>query len=700
MLFTCVAAFAQRMPADTGIKRNHIQILDNQVGEFIQNDTSSVHKLKGNVKLLHGSDTLYCDSAYFYTKRNSVEAFGDVLIRQADHTEAAADYMRYNGGTRIVYMRADNPSREVQLYDGKTNTLWSREIDYNMKTRVGRYRKRGYLQTDTTVLESNTGEYNMKTKDARFRGDVVVKDPEYRVYSSDLGYNTDTKVVRFFGPSLVTNDKSILQTSNGVYDTKNRIAHFISRASILNDAQYIEGDTLDYDRNTGFGLASGNVIAIDTAMKSTLFCGEARYNEKFKTLLAYDKPLMRRSDGKDSLFIRADTFFSAPDTMKPMPRNAQDSLQRTVDEIRSATGEAGIDSLALPEHGELADTLNAGSSGLIPVGDLDILTPDTSLVVHPPAEQPATLLTADTAGRQVSPQERLKHRMDAMVYREQRSEVRPATAGPADTAMLQEPLLQRRSLDSASAFYRNTPEESDTSGPRYFIGYHHVLIYSDSVQGKCDSIRYSQVDSLLRMYSKPLLWPRNSQLKGDMIYMLLDSNSLRRIVVPKNAIMVTRSGPEKAGMFDQVQGNVIRAYLTDNKIDSLIAEPNASSIYFIKDEDSAYVGSSEAKAERIEVLFDNEEIDRIYYRVDVEQTTTPMKDVRPASLRLSRFSWQENERPKTLEEFMQGTTLPHTPELLQISDGTNVETEDTEDDQSSEEASPDDMKLQQQGNRQ
>jgi lipopolysaccharide assembly outer membrane protein LptD (OstA) len=327
MLFTCFGVSAQiRKGADSASKMSKIHILDNDMGEYIKNDTNSVNKLIGNVKLLHGSDTLYCDSAYFYSERNGVEAFGDVIIRQADGTEASADYMRYNGMTKVVFMKADKPNREVQLYDGKVNTLWSKEIDYNMSTKIGKYRKRGQLQTETTILESNTGEYNMKTKDARFRGDVVVNDPEYRAVSSDLGYNTDTKVARFFGPSVVTNDKSILQTSNGVYDTKNRTSHFVSRSSILNEAQYIEADTLDYDRNSGFGFAIGNVIAIDTGLKSTLYCGYAQYNEIHKTLLAYQKPLMKKSDGTDSLFIKADTFFSAPDPASGKRLTAQDSL--------------------------------------------------------------------------------------------------------------------------------------------------------------------------------------------------------------------------------------------------------------------------------------------------------------------------------------------------------------------------------------
>jgi lipopolysaccharide export system protein LptA len=682
MLFTCFGVSAQiRKGADSASKTSKIYILDNDIGEYIKNDTNSVNKLIGNVKLLHGSDTLYCDSAYFYSERNGVEAFGDVVIRQADGTEASADYMRYNGMTKVVFMKADKPNREVQLYDGKVNTLWSKEIDYNMNTKIGKYRKRGQLQTETTILESNTGEYNMKTKDARFRGDVVVNDPEYRVVSADLGYNTETKVTRFFGPSVVTNDKSILQTSNGVYDTKNRTSHFVSRSSILNEAQYIEADTLDYDRNSGFGFAIGNVIAIDTGLKSTLYCGYAQYNEIHKTLLAYHKPLMKKSDGKDSLFIKADTFFSAPDPTSGKLLTAQDSLQKTADEIRAAVGADSLvqltDSTSLPDTGKVNRSKVVDTTSLIPDDDFETpadtlhKTPvtkdipeskDTAAIVKP--EETATDSTA-LKGQQAGV-DNLKKKMDAMVYRKGNTENNKVSTDKADTLKPDDITLRRRSLDSTSLTYNNTPQQADTSGPRYFVGYHNVLIYSDSLQGKCDSIRYSQVDSLMRMYINPILWPRNGQLKGDMIFMQMDSSKLKEVYVPKNAIMVNRSGPEKAKMFDQIQGNSIRGYLTNNKLDSMIAEPNASSIYFIKDEDSAYVGSSEAKSERIEALFEQEEISYIYYRKDVEQKTTPMKDVTPSSLHLSRFSWQEEERPKTLAEFLDGTTLPHEPELLKM----------------------------------
>lgn len=693
MLFTYFPVAAQQKP-DSASKNTNIIILGNEMGEYIQKDSNNtVHKLLWDVKLLHGSDTLYCDSAFFYKNKNSVEAYGDVVVRQADGTEAFAEYMRYQGNTKVVYMKG-TATKEVQLSDGKNSSLWSKEIEYNLNTKTGKYKNGGFLQTEATYLTSNTGTYNLKSKDARFQGNVDVSDPDYHAVSTDLGYNTDTRVAVFFGPSVVTNDKSVLHTSNGVYDTRNRVAHFVDRSSIFNDAQYIEGDTLDYNRNSGFGRARGNVIVIDTTQKSTLYCGEAHYNEIQKTLLAFHNPLMKTINGKDSLFIKADTFFSEPASLQEHKMTAQDSLERTVGEIQSAiekdsTGMEMVDSLGFPLDStavktdslavhakdtikqqvpvdsatakKIKDTLTTGAHPQPARDTAFTQMEELPFTYAPPEPEDSTAvqkMPADSAAAKS-----MKNKMDALVYG--RNKEKRTISTTADTLHVEENSMAARSrMDSATQAYNNRPQQRDTAGPRYFVGYHHVLIFSDSLQGKCDSIRYSQVDSVLRMFKDPVLWPQKSQLKGDVIYMQMDSGKLKEIYVPRNAIMVSRSGPEQAGMFDQIQGNAIKGFLRNNKMDSLIAWPNASSIYFITQDDGAYVGSSEAKSEKIEVLFDNDKIKRIYYRTDVTQTTTPMKDVTPSQLRLSRFLWREKERPQTLEAFLDGVSLPHEPELF------------------------------------
>ena len=40
--------------------------------------------LRGDVRFRHDSALMYCDSAYFYDKTNSLDAFGHVRLEQGD----------------------------------------------------------------------------------------------------------------------------------------------------------------------------------------------------------------------------------------------------------------------------------------------------------------------------------------------------------------------------------------------------------------------------------------------------------------------------------------------------------------------------------------------------------------------------------------------------------------------------------------
>jgi hypothetical protein len=155
--------------------------------------------------------------------------------------------------------------------------------------------------------------YNVNTHESRFIGNVVVTDPQYKITSKELGYNTETKMQTFYDYSVVTSDsgRSVLSTWKGTYDTKNVIARFTGHSSIWNDGQYIEADSMHYDKTSGYGFAIGNVISIDTAQHATIYCGRADYFRKKRVLWAILKPIVELATGKDTFYMRADTFYSA-----------------------------------------------------------------------------------------------------------------------------------------------------------------------------------------------------------------------------------------------------------------------------------------------------------------------------------------------------------------------------------------------------
>lgn len=528
LLLLCTTSYAQN--TDTSGKVD-VEILKAGYQEYIKTGTTAYNKVVENVELRQDKTTMYCDSAYVNLQTNNLEAFGNVVIIQEDGTQAMSDYLKYTGNTKKAFMQGN-----VSLTDGKDN-LWATEVDYNLDTKIGTYSKGGTLQSEATSLSSNSGVYNMRTKDARFIEEVYVYDPEYKIISDDLGYNTESKMVTFFGASIVTSDSSVLSTHCGTYDTKLEIAHFPCRSSVQTTEQYLEADSLYYNKGVGKAKARGNVIAIDTVQEVTLYCGSADLDEVTKTTLATIKPVMKKMNGSDSLFIRADTFFTA----RELPE---------LDSIKVVTYE----------------------------------------------------------GRGRKKQEVVKYIVDT------------------------------------------TKQIPDTAAPRYFIGYHNVKIFSDSMQGLCDSIAYSQRDSIMKMIYDPVVWSRKSQITGDTILLYTDSNKLKKIYVPDKAFVVSRSGPEKADLFDQVQGKTLTGYFEGNAITEVIVKPNAEAIYFAKDDNDAYIGVNQASSARMRILFKDQEINFIIFEQDVKQKLTPLTQADLPSLRLNRFQWLDEIRPKSLEE--------------------------------------------------
>lgn len=626
-------AFAQQNVPEKDTGKSMIHILNNDYGEFIQQDGQSVQKLMFNVKLRYDSDTIYCDSAFFYVKENSVEAFGDVAIFQADGTKAFAEYMRYTGHNKMVYMKSNEG--DVQIEDNEGNIIWSKDIIYNLKTKIGNYDKNGVLQNQETIVSSRSGSYNVKTKNARFKGDVIIEDPQYKIWSSDLGYNTESKIVTFLDVSTVINDESILKTTSGFYNTIDSTAYFTKRSAIWNESQFLEADTIDYSHKVlGVAFAKGDVIALDTAQKITLFSQRAIFKESTKELTAFGAPLLRAVNDNDSLYIKADTFFSAPIPKDSLESEVQDSVlknktpEETAEELRSQT----IINNRLSENDSIPN--NQIDSLIIPLKD--------SVSNHQVLEEKDTLISELPTNNTSSVSDSILTVLDTI---NRLSEER------------------RMILDSITSSYDNQPQQTDSSAPRYFKGYYQVRIYSDSLQGACDSVFYSQKDSLLRMFKAPYLWPNKSQVSGTEIHLKLDSNRMRELIVPEEGILINRSGPETANMFNQIQGKVINGYFEDNQLKQLFASPNASSIYYITDDNEEYIGCSQASSREIEIQFDSTgRANKIFYRQDVKQKMIPIKDVIPSAMRLERFQWTEEQRPKDLESFLKGVTQPRNPE--------------------------------------
>ena len=323
-----LSLFAQSklIPSDT---TRLVEILGSRDYKFVKKDSATqLSILVGNVRMKQGNTLFYCDSCVMNDRENLFEAFGNVHIKDGDTTDVYSDYLRYLTDKKLAYLKG-----KVKLTDGK-GELTTPELEYDLNTHIGNYNNGGKLVNEKTTLTSQQGYYYSEFKDAYFKGNVVVVDPASRVESDSLLYNTENRTVRFISETLITDTSNrTIRTREGFYNLANGKGEFGQNTIIRDGATTITGGKIINDDSTGIAIIERNGVIRDTAQGFILIGDRIFRNNKNESLLATKKPLMIVKQDEDSIYITADTLFSArlsdlrraPDTTQQ--REAGDSLQ-------------------------------------------------------------------------------------------------------------------------------------------------------------------------------------------------------------------------------------------------------------------------------------------------------------------------------------------------------------------------------------
>jgi len=258
--------------------------------------------LIGNVAFRHDSVYMYCDSACFYEKTNSLEAFDNVKMVQGDTLFLYGDYLFYDGNTQIAQVRYN-----VRM-ENKNTTLLTDSLNYDRIYNLGYYFDGGTLMDEENVLTSEWGEYSPTTKISVFNYDVKLVNPKFTLTSDTLRYSTATKIANILGPSDIVSDANHIYSELGFYDTRIGQAELLDRSVLTNEGKRLTGDSLFYDRVKGYGEAFDNVIMTDTVNKNMLTGDYCYYNELTKYAFVTEKAVAVDYSQGDSLFMHADTL--------------------------------------------------------------------------------------------------------------------------------------------------------------------------------------------------------------------------------------------------------------------------------------------------------------------------------------------------------------------------------------------------------
>ena len=265
-------------------------------------DNPNAQILVGDVSFRHDSIYMYCDSACFYEKTNSLEAFHNVKFVQGDTLFLYGDYLFYDGNTQLAQVR-----NNVRM-ENRTTTLTTDSLNYDRIANLGYFFDGGTLMDEQNVLTSDWGEYSPATKMSVFNYEVKLVNPQFTLTSDTLRYNTDTKIASIVGPSDIDSDENHIYSELGFYYTQQGQAELLERSVLTNNGKRMTGDSLFYDRNRGIGEAFQNVEFVDTISKNMLTGDYCFYNQLTGYAFATDKAVATDFSQGDSLFIHADTL--------------------------------------------------------------------------------------------------------------------------------------------------------------------------------------------------------------------------------------------------------------------------------------------------------------------------------------------------------------------------------------------------------
>lgn len=318
LCFVALGAAAQDSTKTSLVYLEHSQTLS-----FDEQRLPDAQILRGDVRFRHDSVIMYCDSAYFFEKENSLHAFGHVHMVQGDTLEGFGDVLFYNGNTKLARLR-----RHVRLIHQKT-TLTTDSLNYDRKKNIAYYFSGGMIEDSLNTLTSRWGQYTPDNHQAIFRDEVKLVNPKFVLTADTLGYNTETYQSDIVGPTTILYDEeTTILSTNGWYNTQTELSMLLDRSRIIHvDGITLTGDTIYYDKANGYGRSLGNIESTDSTNHMTLYGNVSEvWEDGGRGYVTDSAMLLDWSDSTAFTYMHADTLWTEEISYPIFTLKMRDSL--------------------------------------------------------------------------------------------------------------------------------------------------------------------------------------------------------------------------------------------------------------------------------------------------------------------------------------------------------------------------------------
>ena len=260
--------------------------------------------LKGNVSFMHKGMHLTCDSAFFYERTNSFQAFGHVKMRQGDTLSLTSDRAYYDGDDEMGH------AYDNVVLTHKKSKLYCDTLDYDKMFGIAdAYGSAGIkLVEGKDVMTADWGRYFTDIRQSEFYYNVVLTNEKgLRIETDTMRYDNATSLAHVLGPSKITSNDTEVTTNDSYYNTNTQQSQLYGRSTIVDNGRTITADTLYHNEKTGMNEGYGRVIYNDTENKNIMLGNILKYNEKSGDGYATDSVVVIDYSQKDSLWMHCDT---------------------------------------------------------------------------------------------------------------------------------------------------------------------------------------------------------------------------------------------------------------------------------------------------------------------------------------------------------------------------------------------------------
>ena len=600
-----------------------VRLLSAQSMELIEKDGVDYRKVTGPARFLHNDTFLICDTALWNVRTNEIFAISNVKILQ-DQTVLTGDKLTYYVDRDLAEFRGSL----VQLEDKDHNVLRTEFLDYNTRDSVAIFFNGGSMKdAEGQVIESRTGTYDSKAKTFTFSDNVNMFTDSVFVKTTNLVYDSARNTASFgFGTDAWSED-NMLSSNAGWYDRNREVFLFRRDVHGMSDTQEGWADSLFYYRPTGDIELLGNAQVTDTTRDMSAVAGRMLYTDSLSRLVMTREPAVigvvkSETAPPDSVYFGADSIvaqslmmFQIEDAVKSAAKSRLEDLsvdavqnyrQKAAKEAAEAAAKAAENDPNRPKGGKKGgadDDVKALKGGAV----------DKGIDPNPAA--------AGQDSKQVG--------LDSLAVGLDSLAVGADSLASATNSLA----VQKDSI----------PEPLDSTKISFITAVKNVKLYKSDIQIACDSLAYNDLDSLVRMYERPIVWNEsNRQYSADSLFAVLKNQSLQKASLMSNAFIIIK---EDTLCYDQIRATEMLAYFdTTGALSRFDAMGDANAIFYLQ-EDSVYATVNKSEAKMLSAYFKNGDIDRVYYFESAKNDGYPVAQMTSEERVLKGFSWQPELRP-------------------------------------------------------